>query len=672
MKSILALICFFCAVSVSFSDTLYVAPASAAGGDGQSWNTAYRTLNFALGEWKTGDEIWLASGTHTMPTTGYSLKSGMRIYGGFAGNETMREKRDWFRQRTVLHSEGGGYILRAIDCDSSTRLDGLTFEGTVKTALAITSGAPRIFNCHFRNCTALDEASNGAAIWATGTSRLRIEYSVFENNRARTSGAALYIAGSIADAKGFGPFIGQCFFVNNSAQQGGAIYISEAVGTLQIASCVFYNNVADDAGGAIASIGSYPYITNSTFSKNTLNANPAMTGKSIAINGGTIQNSLFWNGDEDTTRHILEIDVPADTAKLVSLSNSVEHDFDLGFWQSDPSFSNIEDPDGADNFYGTDDDGLVLSSMSSLRNSGVIDRFVNHRQNDVIGNSRLVGRKIDIGAYESQRDGRLAPREVMAEMRTGKLVFFFRHGKTDWDQKDPGPSPECFPGRNLIAEGREQFAGVGAQQRMLGVPIGDANSSPVCRCWQTLEIMVGHYVKKDYWASGGTGATVTSRLLELETIPTNGNRAISTHDAVANQVFNPAGDGEIMSTAELMEGDALIVRPMGDTMQVIAQWCSDTWERYHVRFPEGIASVNNEQAVIYSNITVAPTPATEHVIISSDSPCTVRVVDILGREMSSLTLAGSGQGIDLNVSTWTQGVYSIIGANASGRIIVTR
>ncbi len=207
---------------------------------------------------------------------------------------------------------------------------------------------------------------------------------------------------------------------------------------------------------------------------------------------------------------------------------------------------------------------------------------------------------------------------------------------------------------------------------MLGVPIGDANSSPVCRCWETLVFMVGRYVKKDYWASGGVGTTPALRLLELETVPTNGNRAISTHDAVANQVFNPDGDGAIMTTAELMEGDALIVRPMGDTMQVIAQWCSDTWERYHVRFPEGTTTVDNEPAIVYTNITVAPTPATEIVRVSSDNPCTVRVVDILGREMSSLTLAGNGHGIDLNVSTWLQGIYSIIGANVSGRIIIAR
>ncbi|MBC8124586.1 MAG: hypothetical protein H7X70_02525, partial [Candidatus Kapabacteria bacterium] len=248
MKSFLVLICFFCAVSVSLSDTLYVAPISEAFGDGQSWNTAYRTLNFALGDWKTGDEIWMASGTYDIWGSGYRLKSGMRIYGGFVGNETLREKRDWFRQRTVLHSEEGDYIFEAINCDSTTRLDGLTFEGTVKVALGVVNGAPRIFNCHFRNCTS---PGYGSAIWANNVSRLRVEYSVFENNRASMNGGAVFIAGSTADVKGFGPFIGQCFFVNNSAAQGGAIYLEEAAGTTQFASCVFYNNVARDAGGAI-------------------------------------------------------------------------------------------------------------------------------------------------------------------------------------------------------------------------------------------------------------------------------------------------------------------------------------------------------------------------------------------------------------------------------------
>ena len=147
---------------------------------------------------------------------------------------------------------------------------------------------------------------------------------------------------------------------------------------------------------------------------------------------------------------------------------------------------------------------------------------------------------------------------------------------------------------------------------------------------------------------------------------------ISTHDAVANLVFNPAGDGEIMTTAELMEGDALIVRPTGDTMEVIAQWCSETWERYHVRFPEDATSVEEDRQVRYDNVVVSPMPASDMVRISADRACMVRVVDMTGRVMASLTLPGNGQPLDVNVATWAPGLYSIIGNSVSGRIVITR
>ncbi|MBL0321331.1 MAG: hypothetical protein IPP80_02950 [Ignavibacteria bacterium] len=669
MKSLLLLLCVVCAVSVASADTLYVAPIAEPGGDGQSWNTAFRSLNFAFADWADGDEIWLANGTYAMPDSGMRIKNGMKIYGGFKGSETRREQRDWYRNLTILRSEGGRTVLRASSCDSTTRIDGLVLEGATVSALIVSGGEPRLFNCHFRNNTS---GVMGAAILATGIGRMRVEYCVFEGNVSEGKGGAVYILNSTADTKGFGPFIGQCLFVNNQADEGGGIWFEQCAGMPQIASSVFHGNKTASFGGAIGSISSYVYITNTTFSRNVSLSTTLPGGRTLYTNGGHLQNSIIWNGDDDTTQHIGTYEVEGDTMKFTSLSNVVERDFVNGFWQNDPVFENADNVNGPDGFFGTDDDGLALSSFSAVRNAGVIDKFVNHRQQDVIGNPRLAGRKIDLGAYESQRSGRVGYREVMEEMRTGKLVFMFRHGKTDWDQKDPGPEPSCFPGRNLIAEGREQCTGIGAQQRALGVSVGDAFSSPVCRCWETLDKMVGRHEKKSHWASGGGDAVTAARLLDLETVPTNGNRVISTHDAVANLVFNPAGDGEIMTTAELMEGDALIVRPSGDTMEVIAQWCSDTWERYHVRFPDDATSVDDDRQIRYENIVVSPTPANDIVRISADRACTVRVVDMTGRVVASVALLGNGQPLDLNVASWTSGLYSIIGENVSGRIVITR
>ena len=660
------------ATVVGSADTLFVAASAGPGGNGQSWPTAFRTLNFALADWSAGDEIWVASGAYTMPDSGYKVRNGMRFYGGFRGTEVAREERDWYRNRTILQSDDGAYIFRLNDCDSSTRIDGFVMQGSLQSALYVDNGAPRIFNCHFRNCTS---PSDGAAIFARGVARMRVEYCVFEDNEAAGRGGAVFLTGTQKDVKGWGPFFGQCHFVRNTAARGGAMAMVDCAGVPQIASSVYYGNVATVAGGAFFGNYAYPYINNTTLVRNTLNPPSETGGKTIALSGGHLQNSIIWNGDEDFTPHVIKLELNGDTAKLRALANNIERDFDYGFVQFDPSFTNINDPDGADNFYGTDDDGLYLGEGSFVRNYGLIDGFVNHRQQDAVGNPRLVGRKIDLGAYETQRmEGRLGFRDVMRDLRKGGLVLMYRHGKTDWESKDPGPSPECFPGRNLNAEGREQCTGIGAQQRMLGIPVGDLFTSPACRCWETLQKMHGSYTVKGHWGGGGaSGATADARLADLETVPTVGNRFISTHDGVCQYVFNRDGGGEIITTAEYMEGDCLIIRPLGDTLEILAQWCSDTWERYHVRFPEGETSVEDDATVVQvGNVTAVPQPAAEQVRLTSTVGGVARVVDAMGRMHAMLTFDRVDRQVTVDVASYPQGTYYLVGEGIRGSFVVIR
>src|SRR5690606_32906799 len=62
-------------------------------------------------------------------------------------------------------------------------------------------------------------------------------------------------------------------------------------------------------------------------------------------------------------------------------------------------FVNVNDPDGADNIFGTADDGLVPKANSTIRNGG---NSTSYSTTDIIGNPRVVGCFVDAGAYESQ------------------------------------------------------------------------------------------------------------------------------------------------------------------------------------------------------------------------------------------------------------------------------
>ena len=87
-------IMFICAsVSVmAQSKIYYVSPNG--GGDGSSWQSTM-TLADALNTAKAGDQIWVqgfeqiteAGQLYTAPTDGFSVKSGVQLYGGFAGTE---------------------------------------------------------------------------------------------------------------------------------------------------------------------------------------------------------------------------------------------------------------------------------------------------------------------------------------------------------------------------------------------------------------------------------------------------------------------------------------------------------------------------------------------------------------------------------------------------------
>jgi predicted outer membrane repeat protein len=556
----------------------------------------------------------------------------------------------------VFSKPGFEYILQLNDCDSSTRVDGFVLQQASKSAIRVRNGCPRIVNCRFRNNTGL----TGAAIYADGVTRIRIEYCVFGANTCSVDGGAVFITNCAADPYGWGPIIAQSQFYNNSAGAGGGgLKISNCPTIPQVTNCVFNGNSAVE-GGAIATEATYIYIVNSTFYTNVA-TNPisSASGHTLDINGGNLLNSIIWNGElGPTSKHVVNHGraMPVDTSTIKATANLIEADFVYGFYQTNPLFVNETSVAGADGLFGTDDDGLRLTSSSIGIDAGFIDLFVNHRQTDALGNPRLVGRKVDLGAYESQRSGRLTPPEVIKGMRTGSYTFYFRHTKTDWGQKDPGPSPQCFPGRNLIYEGREQAREIGKAQRYLGIPIGEVESSPVCRCWETADLMTGRYNKNQLWASGGTGNVNARRDSVLSTPPVGGNRVITSHDAVANAVFNADGAGTELTSAELMEGDVLVVQPLADTFKIVAQWCSDTWERYHVRFPEASTDVWEGAQADAGLLVCYPNPATDMFTVSAERPTAARVVNMMGQVVWQGTLEDA---IILRVTDWPSGSYRV-------------
>jgi hypothetical protein len=90
----------------------YVKPVTQGTGDGLSWDNASADLSAMLAGSGIGDEIWVAAGTY-VPGYGVSryesfvLPSGVKLYGGFAGNEMSLNERDPEINITILSGDIG-------------------------------------------------------------------------------------------------------------------------------------------------------------------------------------------------------------------------------------------------------------------------------------------------------------------------------------------------------------------------------------------------------------------------------------------------------------------------------------------------------------------------------------------------------------------------------------
>ena len=238
-------------------------------GNGSSWDNAFGDLQQALATATPGAQIWVAQGIY-LPTktadrhASFSIPEGVVLLGGFAGEETSPEQRNWNLNRTILSGEIGSPNT---DTDNSYTVV-YSNGNVVVDGFIITKG-------NANNPVDRGDYSSSGGGWfndgSRGNGSPNILNCLFVDNKA-FYGGALYNNGRSGNCNG--TLIQDCQFINNVARvDGGGIYNdgSNGVCNVVISSCTFESNQSYYGAGILnrADYGeANPLIENCTFTNN--------------------------------------------------------------------------------------------------------------------------------------------------------------------------------------------------------------------------------------------------------------------------------------------------------------------------------------------------------------------------------------------------------------------
>src|SRR5437773_8232444 len=114
----------------------------------------------------------------------------------------------------------------------------------------------------------------------------------------------------------------------------------------------------------------------------------------------------------------------------------------------------------------------------------------------------------------------LPPAELLAELRKGGYVLYFRHAATDFSQNDERMKSyeDCANQRNLIDRGRAEARAVGTAIRELRIPIEPVLASPFCRTVETAQLIFGRAQKMQEVRGGPTAPPNAEHYAALQKI----------------------------------------------------------------------------------------------------------------------------------------------------------
>jgi hypothetical protein len=334
---------------------VYVRPNGDDTKDGLSWANAKQTLQAGIDlASKSAGEVWAAVGPYYGPIT---LKNGVRIYGGFVGNEASFSQRDWRKNVTVIDGRGDRCAIAWSDCGGAV-LDGFTLANgrTTEHGAALRTQDASVT---LRNCVVTGAYSNNV-------------------------GAVYALRGAI--------YVQNCVFTNNSGNDSSCLYL-DGNWTGRVDNCLFaYNTVRNPNNSGQVLL----YRGNVVCSNNTIVYNTGTGGLQLWDTIGTVYNNIIAFNDAGFFTNAADPDY---------YNNNVYGNLN---WDNYPSNTDWTGTRGNTSvnpmFVNAAAGNFRLAAGSPCIDTG-ITAAVEPALPDLDGYARVVGAAVDRGCYEAYTTG---------------------------------------------------------------------------------------------------------------------------------------------------------------------------------------------------------------------------------------------------------------------------